>query len=219
MFPPKQNKFVFERTCGTWFDQIRLLLKNPYCLPKVCDQVHLILVVLSKLDTDIIYAFDCIISLILAHEHPKMACLHCRSIFIFKSRISIKKHDLVCVFSFKECMHQHKKQTYSRSLGLKVLDQITSKNKFCLNFKIKSVLFWVAHPKYRFVSCFEVVGQNDAYVIYCCIECGYHTLFTIWHVFDYLYTQFWNAKFKDANEKNMSHLLVWYQNLKNKLRY
>ncbi len=39
----------------------------------------------------------------------------------------------------------------------------------------------VAHLKWkdlRFVSCFEVVhvGENDAYVIDCFIECGYHTL-------------------------------------------
>ena len=25
------------------------------------------------------------------------------------------------------------------------------------------------------MSCFEVVGENDAYVIYYFIECGYHT--------------------------------------------
>ena len=83
----------------------------------------------------------------------------------------------------------------------------------CLNFKIRSVFIWVAHPKlknYRFISCFEAVGENDAYVIYCFIECGYHTLLIIWHIFDYFFvnTQFWNAKFQDVNEKNTSHLLV-----------
>ncbi len=65
---------------------------------------------------------------------------------------------------------------------LKVLDQITLENKFCLNFKIRSVFILVAHPKlknYRFISCFEVVGENDAYVIYCFIECGYHSLLLI----------------------------------------
>ena len=64
--------------------------------------------------------------------------------------------------------------------------------------------------KYRFVSCFEVVGENYAYDIYCFIECGYHTLPIISHVFDYFFinTQFWNAKFQDVNDKNMSHLLV-----------
>ncbi len=29
------------------------------------------------------------------------------------------------------------------------------------------------------MSCFEVVGENDAYVIHCFIECGYHTLLFI----------------------------------------
>ncbi len=71
----------------------------------------------------------------------------------------------------------------------------------------------VAHPKlknYRLISCFEVVGENDVYVIYCFIECGYHTLLFIEHVFDcfFVNTQFWNAKFQDVNEKNMSHRLV-----------
>ncbi len=58
----------------------------------------------------------------------------------------------------------------------------------------------------RFVSCFAVLGENGIYVIYCFIECG---LF-IWHVFDYCFinTQFWNAKFQDANEQNMYYLLV-----------
>ncbi len=28
--------------------------------------------------------------------------------------------------------------------------------------------------KCRSVSCLEVVRENDAYVIYCFIECGYH---------------------------------------------
>ncbi len=92
-------------------------------------------------------------------------------------------------------------------LQLKVLDQITLENKFCLNFKTTSVFIWVAHPKwkktYRFVSCFEVVGENDAYVIYCFIECGYHTL-----LFFFVNTQVWTTKFQDVNEKNMSHLLV-----------
>ena len=26
------------------------------------------------------------------------------------------------------------------------------------------------------LSCFEVVGENDAYLIYCFIECGYTSL-------------------------------------------
>ncbi len=41
---------------------------------------------------------------------------------------------------------------------------------------------YVIHPKrkdYRSVPCFEVVGENDAYVIYCFIECGYRTLLII----------------------------------------
>ncbi len=48
------------------------------------------------------------------------------------------------------------------------------------------------------------------YVIYCFIECGYHTLLFIRDVFDYFFvnTQFWNAKFQDVNEKNISHLVV-----------
>ncbi len=56
---------------------------------------------------------------------------------------------------------------------------------------------------YIFISCFEVVGKNDAYVIYCFIECGYHTLLIILHVFDYFFVniQLWNAKFQDVNEK------------------
>ncbi len=47
-------------------------------------------------------------------------------------------------------------------------------------------------------------------VIYCFIECVYHTLLIISHIFDYffVYTQFWNAKFRDANEKNINHLLI-----------
>ncbi len=54
------------------------------------------------------------------------------------------------------------------------------------------------------------IGENYAYVIYCFIECGYHTLLIIWHVFDYFFvnTQFWNAKFQDTNEKNINHLLL-----------
>ncbi len=52
--------------------------------------------------------------------------------------------------------------------------------------------------------------MTHAYVIYCFIECGYLTLIFIEHVFDYFFvtTQFWNAKFQDVNERNMSHLLV-----------
>ncbi len=46
---------------------------------------------------------------------------------------------------------------------------------------------------YRSISCFEAVGENDAYVINCFIKCGYHTFDT----FDYFFvnSQFWNAKF------------------------
>ena len=63
--------------------------------------------------------------------------------------------------------------------------------------------------KYRLVSCFEVVGENNAYV-YCFIECGYHTLLNICNAFDYFFVtvKFWNAKFQDVNEKNVSYLLV-----------
>ncbi len=101
---------------------------------------------------------------------------------------------------------------HSGGFNLKVLDKITFENKFCLNFKIKSVFIQVAHPKwknYRFESCFEVVGENDAYVIYFLLS----VVITLncWHVFDYfiLNTQLWNAKFQDMKEKNMSHL-SWY---------
>ena len=48
----------------------------------------------------------------------------------------------------------------------------------------------MAYPKrknYRFASCLQVVGENDAYVIYCFIECGYHTLLFIWHIFYYFF--------------------------------
>ncbi len=94
-------------------------------------------------------------------------------------------------------------------------DNFQLEDKFCLNFKIKSVFIQVAHQKWKtnkFVPCFEVLGDNDAYVIYCFIECGYmyHTCLSIWHVFDYflINTQFWNAKFQDVNEKKRSHLLL-----------
>ena len=62
--------------------------------------------------------------------------------------------------------------------------------------------------KSTFIFCFEVVAENDTYVIHCLIEC-YHTLLFIWHVLDYFVNiQFWNAKFQDKNEKNVSCLLV-----------
>ena len=63
-------------------------------------------------------------------------------------------------------------------VGLKVLDQITFENTFCLNLKMRSV-FIRSEKNYIFVSCFEVEGENDAYVIHCFIECGYHTLLII----------------------------------------
>ena len=50
----------------------------------------------------------------------------------------------------------------------------------------------------------------------CFIECGYHTLLIIWHVFYYFWlfnTQFWKAKFQNVNEKNV-WVIYWYQNLK-----
>ncbi len=85
---------------------------------------------------------------------------------------------------FRTCCWPNKiltilKANSNKSLfSLKVLDQITLENKFCVNFKIRSVFIYVAHSKWKlnyiFVSCFEVVGENDAYVIYCFIECGYH---------------------------------------------
>ena len=61
------------------------------------------------------------------------------------------------------------------------------------------ILFW------------SIVGENDDYVIYCFVDCGYRTnLLIIWHVFYYFFinSQFWNTKFQDVNEKNMNHLLV-----------
>ena len=69
---------------------------------------------------------------------------------------------------------------------------------------------------YRFVSCFEVVRENDTYVIYCFIECGYHTLLIIWHVFYYFLvnTQFSNAQVQDVNEKNSESHLILFQNFK-----
>ncbi len=55
-------------------------------------------------------------------------------------------------------------------------------------------------------------GENDTYIIYCFIECGYHTLLIIWYYF-FVNTQFWNVKFQDVNEKNYEQI-YWYQNLK-----
>ncbi len=47
------------------------------------------------------------------------------------------------------------------------------------------------------MSCFEVVGENDTYVIYCFIECGYHTLILIFIL---------EGQISECDEKNMSHL-------------
>ena len=85
---------------------------------------------------------------------------------------------------------------------VKVLDQITLENKFCLNFKIRSVFMYISSKVKKLQICIKW-------------RLGYLLLYWVWlpHFINYLtcfwlFLQFWNPKFQDANEKNMKQKFI-----------